>query len=162
MPLMKSGLAQDLEDVFTRRPASVADAAAAWAKAYVSYASAAMSSASSAAVSASAGLAPLTAAFTAALGSQASQAAAAAMTQGVVTFWQSMVWIGATAAGMTMVPGNMALTNGLSAVFSDTSEASAGAKGSRVADAFDAGAKSVIVNDIPLIQPGPPIIGPIS
>ena len=162
MPLMKSGLAQDLEDIFTRRPASVADAAAAWAKAYVSYAAGAMSTGSSLAVSASAGIAPLTGAFTGALGAQASQATAAAMTQGVVAFWQSIAWVGATAAGLTMVPGNMTLTSSLSAIFADTSEASAGAKASQVADAFDAGAKSVVVSDIPFIQPAPPIVGPIS
>ena len=47
MSLSASTLASDLEQIFNAKPASAADAAADWAKAYQSYASAAMSTASS-------------------------------------------------------------------------------------------------------------------
>jgi hypothetical protein len=84
------------------------------------------------------------------------------MSQGVMAFWSAMVWVGSAAAGVTASPGNAALSGALGAVFSDTSKKSEGDKADQIADAFDSGAKLVIVSDIPFIQPAPPIVAPIS
>jgi hypothetical protein len=162
MPLMKSSLSQDLESLFKSRPSSVAEAAAKWAKAYVAYAGSALSGASSLPVTATAGLSLLTGAFTGALQALSPAGAAALMAQGVTAFWSAMVWVGPTAAGTTLSPGNFALAGALGAVFSDTSQKSEGDKARQIADAFDAGAKLVMVSDIPFVQPAPPIVAPIS
>lgn len=162
MPLLSAPLAQTLEGIFRKKPGSVPEAAMDWANAYLSYASTAMSSASSLPVTASAGLPLLMGAFLGALQSQGPGGAAASMAQGVTTFWATLVWVGPTAAGTTLFPGNAALAGTLAALFADTQGKSAGEKARQFADAFDAGAKMVLVNDIPFIQPAPPIIGPVS
>jgi hypothetical protein len=162
MPLIKSTLAQQLEAVFKGKPQSAAQAASDWAAAYVSYAAAAMSTGSSLPVTASANQGMLVGAFTGALQAQTSAGAAALMAQGVTAFWSAMVWTGAIAVGTTVFPGNPALSSALAAIFADTSGGSDGDKAGQIADAFDAGAKMVIVNDVPLIQPAAPIVGPIS
>jgi hypothetical protein len=160
MPLLKSSLASALEDVFNQKPAASPDAAEAWAQAYVSYASTAMATAGSLPVTAMTGLSMLTGVFTAAFNTVASQAAAAVMAQGITSFWQAIVWTGPAAAGTTIVPGNFALASALAAIFSDLGKKSAADKASEIADAFDAGAKLVMVSEIPF-APGPPIVGPI-
>ncbi len=162
MPLMKSGLSQQLESILKRRPASAPEAGADWAQAYVSYAASALSGAGSLPVTAMASLSLVTSAFTGAFQAQSPAGAAALMAQGVMGFWSAMVWVGPTAAGTTVAPGNFALSAALGAVFSDTSKKSEGDKASEIADAFDAGAKLVMVSDIPFIQPAPPIVAPIS
>lgn len=162
MPLLSAPLAQTLEGIFRKKPGSVPDAAMDWANAYLNYASSAMSSAGSLPVTAAAGLPVLMGAFLGALQSQTPAAAAASMAQGVTAFWAALVWAGPTAAGTTLFPGNAALAGALSALFADTQGKSDGEKARQFADAFDAGAKMVMVNDIPIIQPAPPIIGPIS
>ena len=162
MPLVKATLAQQIEASLKRRPQSAAEAASDWATAYVSYASLAMSAAASLPTTASANQGILLSAFTSAFQAQSPASAAAFIAQGVIAFWSAMVWVGGTAAGTTLSPGNMALASALSAVFSDTSSKSEGDKARAIADAFDLGAKLVMVNDIPFVQPAPPIIGPIS
>jgi hypothetical protein len=162
MPLMKSSLAQQLESVFEAKPKAAGLAASDWANAYVSYAAGALSTASSLPVTASANLGILVGAFTGAFAANSASGAAALIAQGVNGFWAAMVWTGATALGTTVFPGNAALAGALTAIFGDTSQQSAGDKAGQIADAFDAGAKMVIVNDIPFIQPAPPIVGPIS
>lgn len=162
MPLLKSTLAQQLEKQFSGKPSSPAQAASEWASAYVSYAASALSAGTSLPVTATANQSLLVSAFTAAFQTQSSSGAAAAMAQGVSGFWTAMVWSGPLAVGTTVFPGNAALSSALSAIFADTSKQSDGDKARALADAFDAGAKMVIVNDIPLIQPAPPIVGPIS
>jgi hypothetical protein len=162
MPLLKSTLAQQLESLFQSRPASPAQAASSWASAYVSYASAGLSAAASLPVTAAANQSMLVGAFTAGLSSMTSAGAAALMAAGVTGFWSAMVWAGPTAAGTTLFPGNPTLATALGAVFADTSGQSEADKARALADAFDAGAKLVIVNDLPLVQPAPPIVGPVS
>lgn len=162
MPLMKASLSQQLESVFARKPQSAAEAAADWAKAYLDYASMAVSSAGSLPVTAAANLGLLQSAFMVAFQAQTSTGAALLITQGVLGFWSTLVWIGITAAGTTTSPGNSALAASLGAIFSDTAKESAADKARQLADAFDVGAKLVIVTDIPFIQPAPPIVGPIS
>lgn len=160
MPLLKSSLASELEDVFNRKPAASADAALAWAQAYVNYASKALSTAGSLPVTAPANVGTLTAAFTAAFNTLASQAAAAVMASGVTAYWQALAWAGPVAAGATSVPGNMTLAAALAAVFSDLSGKSAAEKAGELADAFDAGAKLVIVSETSFLS-GAPIVGPV-
>jgi hypothetical protein len=162
MPLMKSTLAQELENIFGSDPSSAPDAAMQWAKAYATYASNALSKAASLPVNAMAGQGTLVGPFTSAFNSQTAAGAAALMTQGIMLFWQTAAWTGPTAAGMTAVPGNAALAGALTAIFSDLSDKTPADKASELADAFDAGAKTVIVSDIPFAQPAPPIVGPIS
>jgi hypothetical protein len=162
MALVKSTLAQQLEDVLKRKSGTAADAAAGWATAYVSYAASAMSSASSLATTAAANQGVLVSAFSAAFSSQTSAGAAAAIETGVMSFWTAMVWAGPTAVGSTLSPGNAGLSAALAAIFADTSKQSESDKANHLADAFDAGARLVIVNDVPLVQPAPPIVGPIS
>lgn len=161
MPLVKSTLANALADVFESKPSSSAEAGLAWARAYHGYASAAQSTAGSLPVNAAAGLGILIGAFAGALTEMDAQASAAAMAAGVMAFWQTMVWVGPAATGSTAAPGNFALIPALASIFDDAGGAGARDKADRVADAFDAGAKMVIVVDIPLVQPAPPIVGPI-
>lgn len=162
MPLMKATLARQLEASLKRRPQSAAEAASDWATAYVAYASLALSAAASLPTTASANQGILLGGFTSAFQAQSPSSAAASITQAVITFWTAMVWTGPAAAGTTVSPGNAALSSALSALFSDTGSKTEADKARELADAFDAGAKLVIVNDIPLVQPAPPIVGPIS
>jgi len=155
MPLVKSTLANGLESVFNNNPSSVAEAAQKWAQAYVSYASAAMTSTGGSAVNAMAGLGTLTGAFTGALQAQASPASAGAMAAGVTAFWLSIIWAG-PATGVTVSPGNAALATALAAVFSNLGKLSASEKANAIADAFDAGAKLVMVLDT--IPGAPPVV----
>lgn len=161
MPLLKSTLAQKLEKQFGAKPSSAAESASEWAASYVSYASSALSAGTSLPVTAAANQSMLVTAFTAAFQTTSSSGAAAMMAQGVTTFWTSMVWVGPLAVGSTMFPGNATLSSALAAIFADTSKQSDADKARALADAFDAGAKMVMVNDVPLL-PGPPIMGPIS
>jgi hypothetical protein len=162
MPLMKASLSRDLADIFKRKPSSPPEAAVDWAKAYVAYGGSALSSAASLPVTAPANLPILIGAFTGAFQAQSPAGAAALMAQGVMGFWSAMAWVGPAAAGVTASPGNAALAAALSAVFADTSKKSEGDKANQIADAFDSGAKLVIVSDIPFAQPAPPIVAPIS
>jgi hypothetical protein len=163
MPLMKAALAQELERIFQRKPASAAEAAMAWVNAYHAYASAALSMAGGVPVTAAAHLSVLQNAFAGAFQAQTPMAAASAMAQGVLSFWSALQWIGPVGAGTTISPGNLALAVSLGAVFADSSsQQSIADKASRFADAFDAGARLVVVSDIPFIQPTPPVVGPIS
>lgn len=160
MPLIKSSLASALTNLFESEPSATADAGLRMAEAYLSYASAALSPTGGAAVNAAAGLSVLSGAFTSALATQDSDGAAAAMSAGVMAFWQMIAWSGAAAVGVTAAPGNFALTSTLSSIFSDTSESSARDRADRIADAFDTGAKLVIVVDT-LTSTGAPVPGPI-
>jgi|SRR5882672_9005637 hypothetical protein len=161
MPLTKSSLAQQLEQLFNNKPATAADAAAGWANAYLSYASTAISSAASLPVNASASLGVLLGGFQGGLSALAAPAAGALVGQAVLGFWQAIIWVGPTAAGTTAFPGNASLPAALAAVFADLGKSSASEKANRLADAFDTGAKMVVVADIPFVQPAPPIVGPI-
>ncbi len=161
MPLVGTGLRGQFEVIFSSRPASKAAAGQQWAQAYVSYAAAAMTSTGGAAMNAMAGLASLTSAFTAALQQDDANGAAGTMASGVMAFWQAIAWVGA-GSGVTTSPGNAALASALAAVFADTQEASASDKAGRVADAFDAGARLVIVMDTIPAAPSPIVVtGPI-
>src|SRR5262245_17707661 len=122
MPLVKSSLAVDLENIFNQKPSTAADAAASWAQAYTTYAANALSTATSLPITAPANMGILVGAFTSAFNAMDSQAAAALMAQGVMAFWQAMVWVGSTAAGTTASPGNTALGGALGATFSDLSD----------------------------------------
>jgi hypothetical protein len=157
MPLVKSTLSGMLTSTFEQKPSSVADAAAQWADAYVAYASAAMTSTGGAATTAQAGKGALVGAFTGALSTQTSQGAAAAMSGGVMAFWMSIAWQGA-GTGVTTSPGNASLTSDLAAVFSDVEESSASDKAGKIADAFDSGAKTVIVTDTIPAAPSPIVV----
>lgn len=160
MPLVKSSLASALADVFANYPSSKSDAGQKWAQAYVSYAAAALSPTGGTGVNAMAGLSSLASAFTGALQQEDPQGTASAMATGVQSFWQAISWVG-SATGTTIVPGNFALTSALASVFSDLGQSSASDKADKVADAFDGGAKTVMVLDI---IPGPPPVptpGPI-
>ena len=159
--LMKASLADALERVLKNKPSSSAEAGVQWADAYLSYARGAQSSVASLPITAQAGMPILIGAFTTALTALAPPASALAMAAGVMAFWQSIVWVGPTAAGTTGVPGNFTLAAALMVIFADKSGASARDKASQIADAFDAGARMVMVVDIPLVQPAPPIIAPI-
>jgi hypothetical protein len=161
MPLLKNTLAQQLEKLFDSKPSSSAQAASSWASAYVSYASSAMSAVGSLPVTATANQSALVSAFTAAFSTQTPSGAAAAMAQGVTAFWTTMVWVGPTSVGTTVFAGNLTLTAQLAQIFSDISEQSHKDKAGALADAFDAGAKTVMVNDV-LPPPATPVVGPIS
>ena len=162
MPLAKTPLAQQLESIFQRKPSSASAAASDWANAYVGYASAALSMAGSVPVTANANLGVLQSAFNSAFQAKVPLAAAAVMAQGVIGFWSTMVWAGPIAAGTTASPGNFALASALGVIFGNVMGQSNADKARLFADAFDVGAKLVVVSDIPLIQPAPPIVGPIS
>lgn len=161
MALIKSTLSTMLEDILTRKP-SAEEAAQLWAVAYVSFASSAMSSASSLATNAQGNLGILQSAFSNAFSTNSSAEAAAAISQGVMAFWSAIIWVGPTASGSTTMPGNVSLAASLSTLFSATAEKSESDKASELTDAFETGAKMVIVMDIPFIQPAPPIVGPIN
>lgn len=160
MPLIKSTLSSALEAVLERKPDATASAASDWAQAYVSYAASAMTSVSSLATNAAGNQGILVGALSSAFQSQDTSSAASTIAQGVMSFWQAIIWSGATAVGATTSPGNFSLTAALSGIFSDTAEASAGEKASRLADAFDAGARQVMVTDV-LTSTGLPVVGPI-
>src|SRR5215510_7996046 len=160
MPLNQSALANDLERILGAKHASVADAASAWANAYRSYAQGALSTAASLPVTVAVNAPTLLGGFTAGLSALTSATAGAIIAQSITTFWQAMAWVGPTAAGTTSFPGNPALAGALAAVFNDLSGKSAAAKASDLASAFDAGAKAVVVSDVPFI-PGATIVGPI-
>jgi hypothetical protein len=161
MPLAKSGLAQQLQQLFENKPATAADAAAGWANAYLSYAGSALSVAGSLPVNASGNFGLLLGGFQGGLSALAAPAAGALIGQAVLGFWQAIAWVGPTAAGTTVVPGNAALPAALAAIFADIGKSSPAEKANRLADAFDAGAKTVVVSDVPFVQPAPPIVGPI-
>jgi|RhiMetdeSRZDD1v2_1073273.scaffolds.fasta_scaffold181898_3 hypothetical protein len=160
MPLNQSALAKDLERILGTKHASTADAAAAWAKAYQTYAAGALSTAASLPVTVAVNATTLVGGFSAGLSALTSVTAAAIIAQSVTAFWQAMAWLGPTAAGTTSFPGNAALAGALASVFSDLSGKSAAAKASDLASAFDAGAKAVVVSDVPFI-PAAAIVGPI-
>lgn len=162
MPLIKSTLVQELEDIFNKGASSSPDAASLWSKAYVSYASSALSKAGSLPTNAQANLGILIGAFTGAFNSMTSASAAVLMAQGIITYWQGIVWVGPVASGATAIPGNLSLTAGLSAIFLDLSKKTNSEKARELADAFDIGAKMVVVSDIPFVPPPTPIVGPIS
>lgn len=161
MSLNKSTLSSALEDVLTKKQ-SLDEAALSWAKAYVSYAQNAMSSASSLPTNAMGNLSILQGAFLGAFQARSSSGAAAAVSAGVMSFWTAIIWVGATAAGATIVPGNFSLSGSLTAIFANSEQKSESEKAGALADAFDSGAKQVLVLDIPYAQPAPPISGPIS
>ena len=159
MALIKSSLRQKLESVLDAQPKSADAAGSDWANAYLDYASLAMSSMSSLPVTASASLGLLVSAFTAGFQAQGSSAAGAQIAQGVSSFWSAQAWVGPGLVGTTASPGNEALASSLSAIFADTSGSNAD-KASALADAFDSGAKSVMVSDV---SPVPvTVVGPIS
>jgi hypothetical protein len=106
------------------------------------------------------GMSSLTSAFTAAFAQEDPNGTASAIATGVQAFWQSISWVGAAAVGVTTVPGNFTLTSALAAVFSDLGQSSASDKADKVADAFDGGAKTVMVLDT-LTSTGVPTLGPI-
>jgi hypothetical protein len=160
MPLNDSSLAKDLEKVLGTKHASTADAAAAWAKAYQTYAQGAVSTGASLPVTVAVNASTLLGGFTGGLSALTSATAGAIIAQSVTAFWQAMAWVGPAAAGTASSPGNTALASALAAVFSDLSGKSAAAKASDLASAFDAGAKTVIVTDVPFV-PGAAIVGPI-
>ncbi len=161
MPLNRPSLARALESVLKGQPQTSAAAAADWARAYLAYASAAASSAGSLPTNAAANLGILVGAFTAAFNSLSGAAAGALLAQGVMGYWQAIAWLGPTASGVTTVPGNLTLAASLISVFLDLSGKSMGDKAGALADAFDTGAKAVVVTDVPFVQPAPPIVGPI-
>ncbi len=160
MPLIKSSLSSALQAIFESKPEPTASAASDWARAYVSYASPAVTSASSLATNAMAGQGMLLGAFSSAFASQDTSSSASTIAQGVTSFWQAIVWSGAAAVGSTTAPGNFSLAAALSGIFGDVAEAGAGDKASRLADAFDAGARQVVVTDV-LTATGVPVVGPI-
>ena len=160
MPLIKSTLSSTLQPVLENKPEPSAAAASDWARAYVAYAAPAMTSVASLATNAAAGEGALAAAFSSAFAARDTSSAAATIAQGVTAFWQTIVWSGPAAVGSTIAPGNFSLTAALSGIFADTAQASAGDKASRLADAFDAGARQVMVADI-LTSTGLPVVGPI-
>lgn len=160
MPLIKSTLSSALQDVLENKPDPVASAASDWAQAYVSYAASAISSVSSLASNANGNKSILLGAFSSAFASQDTSMAASTIAQGVISFWQAIIWSGATAVGSTTSPGNFSLSSALSGIFSDTTESSAGDRAKQLADAFDAGARQVMVTDV-LTSTGVPVVGPI-
>lgn len=161
MSLDKSTLAQSLEDVLNRKP-GLADATLGWAKAYAAYAQSAMSSVSSLPTNAMGNMALLQNAFLAGFNARQPAATAGTIAAGITGFWSAILWVGPTAAGSTLVPGNFALAGALADVFGDLARKSASAKAAQLADAFDAGARQVMVLDVLFAQPAPPVSGPIS
>ena len=161
MALSKSTLADALARVLEASPATAADAAAQWANAYAGYAAAATSSAASLPVNAAANFAILLSGFQVGLSALMPASAGALVAQGVTTFWQAIAWVGPTASGATALPGNAGLAPMLAAIFTDLSRKSPQDKANELADAFDTGARTVVVMDVPFVQPAAPIIGPI-
>jgi AcrR family transcriptional regulator len=161
MALNKSTLTDALARVLETSPATAADAAAQWANAYAAYAAAATSSAFSLPVNATANVAILLGGFQSGLAALMPVSAGALVAQGVMTFWQAIAWMGPTATGTTAFPGNAGLAAMLSGIFTDLGRKSPRDKANELADAFDAGARAVVVVDVPFVQPAPPIVGPI-
>lgn len=161
MPLNKSALAKSIEGVLTQK-ASLPESAMAWANAYASYAQAAMSSLSSLPTNATANAGILNGAFMGAFNSLTAPGAASIISSGVMAFWTATLWVGAAASGITIVPGNFTLAGSLTALFLDTSKKSESEKASQLADAFDVGAKQVMVMDTPYAPPNIPVSAPIA
>ena len=161
MPLNASGLAQALERIFQAPPSSTPQAGIAWANAYQAYATGALSSAGSLPVGAPANLGMLVGAFQAGLSALSPGAAGGLVAQGILGYWQAMTWAGPMAAGVTAFAGNASLSGALVAIFTDLGRKSASQKAQELANAFDAGARAVVVSDVPFVQPAPPIVGPI-
>ena len=161
MSLSASTLTQDLERVLTAKPSSPVDAALAWANAYQTYATGALSTAASLPITAPASFSILLGAFLAGLSALTPVTAGAVVAQGVTAYWQAIAWLGPVSAGATAFPGNPALAAALGALFADLSGKSAADKARELAEAFDAGAKAVIVSDVLFVQPSPPVVGPI-
>ncbi len=161
MPLISEPLAKALEAIFESKPKSVSEAALRWATAYFSYAASAMSKGGSLPVTAPANLGILLGAFNGAFADESASGAGRLIADGVKSFWSAMVWVGPGLVGSTTSPGNSSLSSALGDAFGDTSEKTNGEKSRAFADAFDAGAKLVIVNDI-ITATGVPIVGPIS
>ena len=161
MALSKSTLAEALARVLQASPTTAAEAAVQWANAYVNYAMASTSSAFSLPVNATANFTILLTGFQAGLAALMPVSAGALVAQGVITFWQTITWAGPTASGTTAFPGNAGLASTLAAIFTDLSRKTPQDKANELADAFDAGATTVIVVDVPFVQPAPPIVGPI-
>jgi hypothetical protein len=161
MALNKSTLADALARVLEASPATAADAAAQWANAYAGYAAAATSSAFSLPVNAAANVAILLGGFQSGLAALLPVSAGALVAQAVMTFWQAIAWVGPTASGTTAFAGNAGLAAMLAAIFTDLGRKSPQDKANELADAFDAGARTVVIVEVPFIQPAPPIVGPI-
>ncbi len=161
MTLNKASLSSALEDVLTSKQ-SLDEAVVAWGKAYVSYAQNAMSTVTSLPTNAMGNLSILQGAFLGAFQSQTAPAAAAAISAGIMSFWTAIIWVGPTASGATIVPGNFSLSGSLTAIFANSQQMSEAEKATALAGAFDTGAKQVLVLDVPYAQPAPPISGPIS
>ena len=161
MPLISTPLAKALEAIFENKPKSASEAALRWATAYFSYAASAMSKAGSLPITAPANLGILLGAFNGAFADESSSGAGRKIADGVKSFWSAMVWIGPSFVGSTTSPGNSSLASALGDAFGDTSDKTNGDKSRTFADAFDTGAKLVIVNDINTIT-GVPVVGPIS
>jgi hypothetical protein len=161
MSLIKASLARALESVLQQKP-SLPDAVLGWARAYLSYAQTAMSSVSSLPANAAGNLGLLQGAFQSAFQARSAPGAAAAIAAGVMSFWSTIVWVGPSASGSTVVPGNVSLSATLAQLFANTNKQSEGDKANAFADAFDAGAKQVIVLDVLFAQPSPPVSGPIT
>ena len=162
MPLVKAKLARELENILPGEYYSSPEAAERWARAYVSFAGTAVSSAGSLPANAQGNMGIVVGAFTGAFNSLSSAGAASAIASGILSFWQAIVWVGPTASGATIWPGNCSLSATLQMIFEDRRGKSVGDKAGELADAFEAGAKIVMVSDIPYVQPAPPIVGPIS
>ncbi|MCP4368481.1 MAG: hypothetical protein GY797_10290 [Deltaproteobacteria bacterium] len=163
MPLIKNTLEKELEDILDRgKPSSSAEGASLWSKAYVAYASGALSKAGSFPTNAQPNMGILIGAFSSAFNSLSATTAASLIAQGIMSYWQAIVWVGPAAAGATSLPGNLSLSANLSVVLLDLSEKTPAEKSKEFADIFDLGAKLVVVSDVPFVQPAPPIVGPIS
>ena len=162
MALVSANLKSGLEALFNQKADSSSEAADTWANAYVSYASGAMTSVGSLATNATGNFSILSGAFNSALATESVSGSAAIMAQGVMAFWQAIIWSSpAGFVGATTVPGNMSLTAALTGVFEDLEEKSEADKAGELADAFDAGAKVVMVADVHAVT-GVTIVGPIS
>jgi len=161
MALSKSTLVDAMQRLLDASPSTAADAAVQWANAYAGYAAAATSTAASLPVNASANAAILVGGFQAGLAALVPASAGALVAQAVVAFWQAIAWVGPTASGATAFPGNAGLAAALAAVFSDLGRKSTSDKANELADAFAAGARAVIVAEVPFSPPTTPIVGPI-
>jgi len=162
MALSGASLKSGLEALFRQRPDSAAQAADTWANAYGSYAGGAMTSAGSLATNAAASFGILSGAFNSALQARSPAGAAALMGQGVMAFWQAIVWASPGGfVGATTVPGNFSLIAALTGIFADLQEKSEADQAGELADAFDAGARMVMVTDIHAVS-GVTVVGPIN
>lgn len=162
MPLQKMPLAQGLRALFEGRPTSAAEAGARAAQSYLGFAATAISSAGTLPVTAPALLPVLVAGFSGGFAATSPSAAAARIAQAVSVFWQGLVWVGPGFTGATAAPGNFSLASALGAILSDLGERSASDQASRMADAFETGARQVIVSDLSTTSPPVPVVGPVS